>query len=212
MTAPLRFGVRTSVSSARRAISSRTPARVLTRSRAGLRGQSLAEFAIVAPIFLALVGAVIQFGMLFWAQNTLTQVVRDTGRWAATQQAVPCSSTTQRDAVNVQAKAVAANSSLLGYSSFTGPTLYTTDAAVQAYTTDNSVAVAWIADSETTPTPEGCPPKDNKPVYHVILKINQRIPTFFPGMQFLPGLGTCDGTGCHITLSSTAQFRMEPTP
>ena len=49
------------------------------------RGQSLVEFAIVFPVFIALVGGVIQFGMVFWAQNTLTQVVRDTGRWAATQ-------------------------------------------------------------------------------------------------------------------------------
>ena len=175
-------------------------------------GQSLAEFALVVPLFLALVGGIIQFGLLFWAQNTLTQVVRDTGRWAATQQATPCSSTTQRDAVNTQANAIAANSSLLGYTTngWTGPTLDTTDAQVQSYATANSLAVAWVADSD--PAAKGCPPQDNKAVYHVIIKANQTIPTFFPAMQYLPGLGTCDSSGCHITLSSTAQFRMEPAP
>src|SRR5258706_7621556 len=58
------------------------------------RGQSLAEFAIVFPVFIAIVGGIIQFGLVFWAQNTLTQVVRDVGRWEATQQASPCSSNT----------------------------------------------------------------------------------------------------------------------
>jgi Flp pilus assembly protein TadG len=179
-------------------------------------GQALVEFALVAPLFVALLGAVIQFGLIFWAQNTLTQVVRDTGRWAATQPAIPCSSTTQRDNVSAQANAVARNSSLLGFTAFSGPTLYQMgdltppDTEVQSYATANSLAVAWVADSD--PTTEGCPPKDNQAVYHVIIKINQTVPTFFPGMQFLPGLGTCNSSGCHMTLSSTAQFRMEPVP
>src|SRR6185437_3612632 len=50
------------------------------------RGQSLAEFAIVFPVMFLIVAAIIQFGLIFWAQNTLTQIARDTGRWAATQQ------------------------------------------------------------------------------------------------------------------------------
>jgi hypothetical protein len=48
------------------------------------RGQSLVEFALVFPIFILLLGGMIQFGMIFWGQNTLNQVVRDTGRYAAT--------------------------------------------------------------------------------------------------------------------------------
>jgi Flp pilus assembly protein TadG len=48
------------------------------------RGQSLVEFALVFPIFFLLLGGMIQFGMIFWGQNTLNQVVRDTGRYAAT--------------------------------------------------------------------------------------------------------------------------------
>jgi Flp pilus assembly protein TadG len=48
------------------------------------RGQSLVEFALVLPVFVLLLGGMIQFGVIFWGQNTLNQVVRDTGRYAAT--------------------------------------------------------------------------------------------------------------------------------
>ncbi|HEY8773487.1 MAG TPA: TadE family protein, partial [Gaiellaceae bacterium] len=49
------------------------------------RGQSLVEFAIVLPVLMLIIGAIIQFGIIFWGQNTLTQIARDTGRWASTQ-------------------------------------------------------------------------------------------------------------------------------
>jgi Flp pilus assembly protein TadG len=175
------------------------------------RGQSLAEFAIVFPVFIAIVGGIIQFGLVFWAQNTLTTVVRDTGRWEATQQAAPCSSNTT--ALAAQANAIAKNASLFGYTTgeFAVPTAGTTDAGVTTFTTPNAMAVAWVKDSTETPA-QACPPTDNRAVYHVTIRINQSVPTFFPGMQFLPALGTCDASGCHITLSSTAQFRMEPAP
>ena len=48
------------------------------------RGQSLLEFALVFPIFVLFLGAIVQFGIILWGQNTLNQVVRDTGRYAAT--------------------------------------------------------------------------------------------------------------------------------
>jgi Flp pilus assembly protein TadG len=175
------------------------------------RGQSLAEFAIVFPVFIAIVGGIIQFGLIFWAQNTLTQVVRDTGRWEATQQASPCSSNTTP--LLAQANGIAGNASLFGYTTgeFTVLTAGTTDASVTSFTTANAMAVAWVKDSIETPA-QACPPTDNRAAYHVTIRINQQVPTFFPGMQFLPSLGTCDSSGCHITLSSTAQFRMEPAP
>lgn len=52
--------------------------------RAGGRGQSLAEFALVAPIFFLLVFSVIQFGIIFGAQNNLVNSARDAARKAAT--------------------------------------------------------------------------------------------------------------------------------
>ena len=145
------------------------------------RGQSLVEFALVAPVAIAVLAGIIQFGVVFWGQNTLTQVVRDTGRWAATQD--NCDTPAL---VVTQARTIAQNSALFGYSNA------------------NFVpTVTW--DSATCPV-------DNTTVNYVHVTATQRVPTFFPGMEYLPVLGTCDGTGCHITLSSTAQFRMEPRP
>jgi Flp pilus assembly protein TadG len=48
------------------------------------RGQSLAEFAIVAPIFFLLVFSVIQLGLIFGTQNGLVNGVREAARRAAT--------------------------------------------------------------------------------------------------------------------------------
>lgn len=175
-----------------------------------IRGQTLVEFALVVPVMLAIVGGIIQFGLLFWAQNTLTQVVRDTGRWAATQQAVCWPSGSwgpAQDAVRAQANLVAANSSLLGYTTGQWGSVATYPASPQPA---EGVEVAWFQDSD--PGTKGCPPKDNQHTYHITIRISHVIPVFFPGLQYLPGLGTCDSTGCHISLSSTAQYRMEPKP
>lgn len=48
------------------------------------RGQAMAEFAIVAPIFFLLVFSVIQLGIIFGAQNNLVNAARDAARKAAT--------------------------------------------------------------------------------------------------------------------------------
>jgi len=48
------------------------------------RGQSMAEFALVAPIFLLLLFSVIQLGLIFGAQNGLVDGVRSAARRAAT--------------------------------------------------------------------------------------------------------------------------------
>jgi Flp pilus assembly protein TadG len=48
------------------------------------RGQALAEFAIVAPLFFLLIFAVIQFGITFSGQIGLTNAVRETARYGAT--------------------------------------------------------------------------------------------------------------------------------
>ncbi len=189
------------------------------RGRGQASGQSLAEFALVVPALMAILFAIIQFGLVFWAQNTLTQTVRDTGRWAATQQAPSCD--TGVSSLGAQAEVIAGNSSLYGYrpGEFSSPVLKTDDAGVNSFELSSgtgNMAVAWVHDSGPSSTPPDlttiCPPQSNQAVWHVTIKMNQQIQTFFPGMQLLPGLGTCDSSGCHMTISSTAQFRMEPAP
>lgn len=61
----------------------------VTRHRVGRRrrrdrGQSLAEFALVAPIFFLLVFSVIQLGLVFGTQNGLVNGAREAARRAAT--------------------------------------------------------------------------------------------------------------------------------
>ena len=137
------------------------------------RGQALAEFAIVIPVLAFVIAGIIQFGLIFWSQQTLTQVARDTGRWAATQ--LDCSNT---GAVTSTANSIADNSSLFG---FTG--------------SFKSVATSWHPDGGSA-----CPPTSNQDVAWVRVRIDHDIPVFFP---FVPGNGS---------LTTTAEFRMEPEP
>jgi Flp pilus assembly protein TadG len=65
------------------------------RREAG-RGQALAEFALVAPVFMLLLAGMIQFGVILWGQNTLNQVVRDAGRFAATSSTCSVTDATNR--------------------------------------------------------------------------------------------------------------------
>jgi hypothetical protein len=99
---------------------------------------------------------IVQFGMIFWAQNTLTHVVRDTGRWAATQQ--DCSS----GSILTKANEIAANSTLLGYSTWTGA----------------NVSVSWSGDP--------CPPADNTESSFVAIAVAHPIPVFFPWLPVVP--------------------------
>src|SRR3954463_13759082 len=129
------------------------------RRRRRSRGQSLAEFALVFPVFMVMVGGMIQFGVIFWGQNTLTQVARDTGRWAASQVDNPCDSGATRTALTNQANAIAAQSSLIGYSGqWIGAA-----ATVGSTATPEGVGVDWTKSSG----PGGCPPTDNQAVWFV---------------------------------------------
>jgi Flp pilus assembly protein TadG len=133
-----------------------------TRARSARSGQSLAEFAIVFPILFLILAAIIQFGLIFWGQNTLTQVARDTGRWAATQQ--ECSTTAATNAVVTTANQIAQSSSLIGYTagSWTSPT---------------NVSVVW------TSSVGSCPPTSNQQISYVTITLHHRVPVFF---VFLP--------------------------
>jgi Flp pilus assembly protein TadG len=56
------------------------------RSRSG---QSLVEFALVAPLFFLLVFGITDFGRLFFTQETLQFALREAGRYAVTGQHQP---------------------------------------------------------------------------------------------------------------------------
>jgi Flp pilus assembly protein TadG len=151
------------------------------RGRTISGGQALVEMAMVLPILLLVVGGIIQFGIVFWGQNTLTQVARDTGRWAATQQ--NCSNS---GAIVAKANQIAAESSLIGYNS-------------SSPWTPSDVVVSWQdADGVTSPPSAPCPPTVNTDVKWVKITLHHTVPIFFP---FILGSGD---------LITTTQFRMEP--
>jgi Flp pilus assembly protein TadG len=50
--------------------------------RRGRRGQALVEFAIVIPIFVFLCMALLDFGRVVYAQNTVSQAAREASRTA----------------------------------------------------------------------------------------------------------------------------------
>jgi Flp pilus assembly protein TadG len=62
------------------------------RDRSGERGQSMTEFALIAPLFFLMLFAVIQLGFLLGGQIAISNAVRETARYAAT---VPTATTGQ---------------------------------------------------------------------------------------------------------------------
>lgn len=178
--------------------------RVRRSSGSRARGQSLAEFAIAFPVFMLIVGGIIQFGIIFWGQNTLNQIVRDTGRWAATQQTTPtCNAITN---LATTADQIALNSSFIGYAAGQ----WTASGHYVAYADNTSLPVAapsttgleavWSQRDPAPPPAKPCPPADNTTVWFVTIRATSHVPIFFP---FVPGGGN---------LSSTTDFRMEPKP
>lgn len=174
------------------------------------RGQSLAEFAIVFPVMFLILAAIIQFALVFWAQNALTQVVRDTGRWAATQQTRPCDS--GGVALVSKADEIALTSSLFGYSAgtWTGINGGTPYAFNVVPAPREGVEATWPL-SIDSPPPGGyantdCPPDTNEIAWFVNIRVHHEVPLFFPFIGAL--IPSCDIDSC--TLSSSVQFRMEP--
>jgi hypothetical protein len=53
------------------------------------RGQSLIEFAVVAPLFFLLLFGVIDFGRLYFVQMSLQNAIRQAGRYAVTGNHLP---------------------------------------------------------------------------------------------------------------------------
>lgn len=186
-------------------------ARKITTSRTA-RGQSIVEFALIFPILFLMIAAIIQFGLVFWAQNTLTQVVRDTGRWAATQQATPCNA--GGTALVAKANEIARISSLLGYSSgeWTGinggvPFAFDVSPAPR-----EGIEATWPISTENVPpggwTINDCPPDTNATAWFLNIRAHHEVPLFLPLIgQFIP---SCNANTC--TLTSSVQFRMEPGP
>jgi Flp pilus assembly protein TadG len=155
--------------------------------RKGWQGQSLAEFAIVFPIFMIVVGGIVQLGILFWGQNSLNQVVRDAGRYAVTQPDCTAASVSDPlDPDSVQSK-ITVLGRQMGAATITGST-------VTMPTNGELIGTPPTAD----PVSDACPPTANTDHVWLRITLQAHVPVFFPG---IPGDGN---------ISSSALFRMEP--
>ncbi|NJD28811.1 MAG: pilus assembly protein [Chloroflexi bacterium] len=180
------------------------------------RGQSLAELALVTPVLLLLIGGAVQYALIMETRHEIIQVARDTARWAATQTYDPCddaASDTPRQPLTL-ADELATSASLIGYSAGdwnSGNFLVQTGALPASLPHKEGVEVLWTVVAPPPPaTPGPCPPQDNTTQAFVTIRLTHAVPILFPGAWFIPGL--CDGSGCDVSISATAMFRMEPPP
>jgi hypothetical protein len=175
-----------------------------TRSR---RGQSLVELGLVLPLLLLITGGIVQYATLIATKHTLTQIGRDVGRWAATHGSDPCEDLADDDQPAVRADEIAIESHLMGYAPGTWADNFTSYGVAPmpaARPTAPGAEVAWEI------VTGNCPPADSTTASFVTIRLAHEAPVLLPGIEYFPGIGTCDGTGCSLLLTTTAMFRMEP--
>jgi Flp pilus assembly protein TadG len=159
----------------------------------------MVEFGLVVGLFLFVIGGLVQFGVILWSQNSITQVARDTARWAVTQSTSPCDSPANRVALADAADQLARGASLVNYSAGTWSTA-STIAALGA----EGVGADWQSADSAFAT--DCPPSDNATEWTVRIRVNHVVPIFLPGLQFIAP--ACASSG--FCLSTTTELRMEP--
>lgn len=71
------------------------------RARHRQRGQTLVEFALMVPLFALLLFALLDFGRVIYAQNTLTEVAREATRVAVLE---PAANSTKYAAIRAAAR------------------------------------------------------------------------------------------------------------
>jgi hypothetical protein len=157
--------------------------------------------ALVLGLFMLVVGGIVQFGMIFWSQNAVTEIARDTARWAVTQSASPCDSAASRAGVAATANQLAVEASLINHNAGE----WSTAPAIGSLGPEG-VGVDWPV---PPPPPDlfasDCPPSDNAVSWNVRVQVNHVVPIFIPGLQLI---SSCGGSG--FCVSSMTELRMEP--
>jgi Flp pilus assembly protein TadG len=174
-------------------------AKLLRRSRAtARRGQAMVEFGLVIGLFMLVIGGIVQFGMILWTQNSITQVARETARYAVTLSDSPCDPGA-RPEVAIAADQLARQASLVAYSAG----LWSSAPSVTALGAEG-IGVDWQSPDSGFPT--DCPPSDNLTVWTVRVQVNHVVPIFLPGLQFIAP--ACGANG--FCLTTETELRMEP--
>jgi hypothetical protein len=161
------------------------------------------ELGLVLGLFMLVIGGLVQFGIIFWSQNTITQVARDTARYAVTVSASPCDPNA-RPLVAAAANGIAGGASLVGYRDG----MWTSAPPINSLGSEG-VGADWILPPDEVDVqydPGDCPPSDNRIAVNVRIRVNHVVPIFLPGLQvFAPPCAT-DG----FCLTTETELRMEP--
>jgi hypothetical protein len=155
-------------------------------------------------------GGVIQFGTILWSHNVVTQIARDTARWAATQSTSPCDGIPMRTGIAQTADTLASGAHLAGHTQGSWAT-----AGSIGSVGASGVGAEWPIPQRPTDIPiadwpalfpTDCPPSDNRIPWAVRVRVNHAVPIFIPGLQFVAP--PCAANS--FCVSSTAESRIEP--
>jgi Flp pilus assembly protein TadG len=157
------------------------------------------EFGLVIGLFMLVIGGLVQFGLILWSQNAITEIARDAARYAVTLSDSPCDAGTTRTKIAAAADQLAGETALMSYNAGS----WTTAPVISALG-PTGIGVDW--QSPDSAFPIDCPPSDNLTVWTVRVRVNHVIPIFLPGLQIIAP--PCGGGG--FCISSETELRMEP--
>lgn len=152
-------------------------------------GQGLVEFALVIPIFLFIIFTILQLGLLFQAQNGLTNAVRETARYAAPFRVVDTAGATTTCSTVLSKLTTILSQEIIGYTA-------ANEIPTATYT--------WKADENL----------DGNYYITIKVKADYKFPLFVPLISnLLDGMdGVADVPGPKLRLSAQEEMRVENDP
>lgn len=169
---------------------------ILRRFRRNRRGAAAVEFALVAPMFFAVLFAIIELALVFFASQILETVTQDTARLVMTGQAQGSSLTQQqfKDAVcaRLQVMFDCVNGVYVDVRSYSGFASVNISPPIDA-------SRNFVNDMKY------CPGKDGD---IVVVRLFYQWPIFVPGL----GFNLTNMIGNKRLLTATAAFQNEPFP
>jgi Flp pilus assembly protein TadG len=168
---------------------------ILRRFRRNRRGSAAVEFALVGPIFFAVLFAIIELALVFFASQILETVTQDTARLVMTGQAQGASLTPQQFKDAVCARLVAMFDCTNG--------AYVDVRSYSAFDTVNISPPIDAASKTFVNDMKYCPGKDGDVV---VVRLFYQWPVFVTGL----GFDLTNLAGKKRLLTATAAFKNEP--
>ena len=167
---------------------------VLNRFRRNRRGATVVEFALVAPMFFALLFAIIETALMFFASQVLETATQDSARVIMTGQAQNASFT------QAQFKNLVCSKLTIMFDCVNGVSI-----DVQSYTAFGSVNVADPIDASKNFVPPNNYLPGN-PGDVVVVRLFYKWPLYVTGL----GFNIANISGSQRLLTATAAFQNEP--